>query len=401
VFSPGWQGRLACALLRRFRPILAIGTRVPGWVILTKFRDVTEMLERDDVFSVCLYGQRMANTFGPFYLGMDGGPEYDRIAAAARAAVRPTDHARLSTMVREHVGTLVDRARPSGALDVIADLAGPVHLRFTGDYFGIPGPDGRDADVLRWYRTTTFYIFNFWAGAAFDMAAVQAGAAVREYVDGVVAARRSGGGPARDDVLGRLLTSGLDDATVGHTIAGIVSGSLEPGIGNFARVLDRLLDLPDEQFASAQRAARTGDYGTVRRFVREAMRFSPYPPYTWRFCTRDYMIAAGTPRQRLIPQGALVVPLLLGAMFDGDVVSDPNGFQTDRPEGNYLNFGHGLHSCLGRYLGEMLITEMTRGMLALPGIRRAPGNAGHPQSGTSGAIPEGYYSLHFTVQFDA
>jgi cytochrome P450 len=133
----------------------------------------------------------------------------------------------------------------------------------------------------------------------------------------------------------------------------------------------------------------------------EAARFSPYPPYTWRYCTQDYMIAAGTKRQRVIPEGALVVPLLLGAMFDGEVVADPNAFRPGRPESDYLNFGHGLHACIGRTLGEMLMVEMVRGVLALPGIRRAPGQAGHPTSGKAGTIPEGYFALHFRVQFDA
>jgi cytochrome P450 len=410
VFDPGWQGRLACAVLRRFKPILFVGTRIPGWVVLTRFPDVVEVLERDDVFSVCLYGQRMANTFGPFFLGMDRGPGYDSARAAARAAVRSTDVPRVQERVRDHVHTLVEAARGRGALDVIADLAEPVHLGFAADYLGIPGPDGRAADVLRWFRTTTFYIFNFWTGAAFDMAAVQAGGAVREYVDGIVRDRRAGRIAARDDVLGRLLGatadpaaagSGLDDVTVGHTIAGIVSGALEPGIGVFARVLDRLLDLTPEQLAPARRAAHTGDDATLRRFIREAARFSPYPPYAWRYCTRDYMLAAGTPRQRVIPAGSLVVPLLLGAMFDGEVVKNPNAFEPGRPQEQYLNFGHGLHECLGQMLGSMMILEMVRAVLALPRLRRAPGTAGHPRAGSSGTIPEGYYALHFTIQFDA
>jgi cytochrome P450 len=179
-FEPGWQGRLAVETLRRVRPILSVGTRVPGWVVLTKFRDVVEVLERDDVFSVRLYGQRMENTFGPFYLGMDHGPDYDRVNAAVRAAVRPRDMAHLRQQVRRHVETLIERARPQQSLDVIADLAEPVHLGFTGDYFGVPGPNGEAADVLRWFRATTFFIFNFWAGAAFDVAAVEGGRAVRD-----------------------------------------------------------------------------------------------------------------------------------------------------------------------------------------------------------------------------
>jgi cytochrome P450 len=403
VMDPGWQGRLGCALLRRWKPILAIGTRVPGWVVLTKFRDVIEVLERDDVFSVELYGQRMANTFGPFYLGMDRGPAYDRIAEAARKAVRPDDLPVLRERVRQHVGALIEQARPTGTLDVIAGLAEPVHLAFTRDYFGIPAADDRAADVLRWFRTTTFYVFNFWAGAAFDRAAVAAGGAVRQYVAEVVAARAAGRSPARDDVLGRLLAlrqGAFDEATVGHTVAGIVSGSLEPGIGVFARVLDRLLGLPADQLATAQRAAADGRDGTLLAYVREAARFAPYPPYAWRVCTRDYMIAAGTPRQRLIPEGALMVPLLLGAMFDPEVVTDPDSFKPGRPAAHYLNFGHGLHACLGRTLGEMLLVEMARGVLSLPGLRRAAGAAGHPANGPKGAIPEGYYALHFAVAFD-
>jgi cytochrome P450 len=399
---------LLFAILRRLKPIVVLGTRIPGWVVLTRYDDVVAMLARDDVFSACLYQQRMEQTLGAFILGMDETPQYRREWGAVRDAIRPGDLDRVRALAADTARAIVERAIPAGRLDVGADLAEPVHLRYAADYYGFPGPGDSATDVLRGFRTTAFYIFNFWIGGAFEMAAIQAGADLQRAIARQVAERKAHGPGGPDDFIGRLLAQQrnasdgtLDDDAVRRLVGGTVSGSLEPGIGMFVRAMDRLVDLPAHELGVLRGAARDGNDAAVLRFVLEAARFNPFPPYAYRYCTKDFVMAPGTRRERIIPQGATVVPLFQSAMFDGGVVRRPTVFQPGRPDAAYLNFGHGQHECLGRRLGEVMLTEMAKPLLALRGLRRASGARGRMQSGPAGVIPEGYYTRHLVLEFDA
>ena len=55
-------------------------------------------------------------------------------------------------------------------------------------------------------------------------------------------------------------------------------------------------------------------------------------------------------------------------MFDPALFPDPLAFRPGRPFENYFHFGHGLHQCLGKYVGMVLIPEMVRQVLLLPHV---------------------------------
>jgi cytochrome P450 len=406
-FRTGWQQRLVLALLRWLKPILFIGSRIPGWVVLTRHGDVLEALARDDAFSPRLAEQRMRETLGPFFLGMDDTPRYKREWEAAHACIRDVDLPRIRALASKVAHECIEKVRPTGRLDVVEDLAEIVHLRYAADYYGLPSLDDPDPGaVLRAFRQTTFYTFNWWIGGAFEISAVEGGTFLQDYIARQLAARKSGnGGP--DDFLGRLLEmqrgnypDAPDDDVIRTTVGGVVSGSLEPGIGMFVRAMDQLLDLSDTTFGVLQRAARAGDGATVLGYVLEASRFNPYPPFLYRYCTKDFLMAPGTRRQCTIPSGATVVAVLASAMLDSHAVPKPNDFQPDRPAATYVNFGHGQHICIGKHLAEILMTEMAMAVLSLRKLRRARGKDGQLQSGTPGTLPDGYYTRHLIVEFE-
>jgi cytochrome P450 len=407
-FSTGWQQRLVLALLRRLKPILFVGTRIPGWVVLTRHGDVLEALARDDAFSPCLAEQRMRETLGPFFLGMDDTPRYRREWAAAHDCIRQGDLDRIRTLAATVAGACVEKARPYGSIDVVAGLAEIVHLRYAADYYGLPSRDDPDPGaVLRAYRSTTFYTFNWWIGGAFEIAAVEGGKFLQDYIARQMAARRSTNGTGPDDFMGRLLDmqkkndpNALDDDAVRTTIGGVVSGSLEPGIGMFVRAIDQLMFLPAASLGRVQRAAREDDDETVLGYVLEGSRFNPYPPFLYRYCTEDFLMAPGTRRKRTIPKGATVVAVLASAMLDSHAVPSPCSFKPGRPDATYVNFGHGQHLCIGKAIAEILLVEMAKAVLRLRGLKRAPGKNGQLATGTPGTLPDGYYTEHLILEFE-
>src|ERR1051326_1164340 len=65
---------------------------LPHLAIVSRYDDVLEVLQREDVFSVSeIYLDKMVETTGPFPLGMQDGSQYEREIGQMRAAVHPDD----------------------------------------------------------------------------------------------------------------------------------------------------------------------------------------------------------------------------------------------------------------------------------------------------------------------
>lgn len=65
----------------------------------------------------------------------------------------------------------------------------------------------------------------------------------------------------------------------------------------------------------------------------------------------------------------MVLPLVLSAMFDKTVYPDPDKFNPARPQYKTFHFGMGLHECMGRYIGAVMIPEIIRQLLKRPNLR--------------------------------
>ncbi|MBA2751493.1 MAG: hypothetical protein H0U41_04540, partial [Actinobacteria bacterium] len=123
--------------LRRVAPMLRIGRRV----VVTRRADVLEILHRDQDFTIAEVNSPAINRWsGLFILGMDRGEMYDREVGALRRAAPPEDLSRLRAFAASTAAELVDRVRPVGRIDVVADFARVAPTRLVADYFGVPGP---------------------------------------------------------------------------------------------------------------------------------------------------------------------------------------------------------------------------------------------------------------------
>ena len=373
-------------LLRRHAPLLKLG----GRVIVTRHDDVVNVLDRDEDFTIApVNGPSIERINGPFILGMDRGPEYDRDHAALRAAARREDAERIRELARSAAARHVEAARPRHRMEVVQNLTRAVPAELVEVYFGFPGPDR--ATLQRWLRNLFQDTFANPINDPFvRQAALRSAAELKAWALPEITRRRAEGTAGADDVMGRLIAMGAthpfaDDDWVRRNIAGLIVGAVDT-ISRFSVLaVDELLRRPAE-LAGAHAAARAGNLDVVRQYAWEAVRFNPHTPLMARRCARGAVLAAGTKRERTVPAGASMLIGTLSAMFDGEAFPEPGRFRIDREIRSYLYFGWGMHQCFGLGINLVVIPEIVAALLRLEGLRRAPGRDG--RVALDGPFPE-------------
>ena len=198
----GWlmQQALAAApfgfrLLRRFRPILRIGSTY----IVSRYDDVVEVFNTDSAFMVP-YKTNLDVITGnkPFFLGMADGPAYRAALTAMQQVVKRGDLIALAAKTEAMAQDAVNQAE--GRIDVVADLVRPVTFKLFADYLGVPEPTEGRLDV--W--ATRLFEFQFSSSPKdLTLRADAIAPAFRAHID-VEIARRKSASP-HDDMLGRCL----------------------------------------------------------------------------------------------------------------------------------------------------------------------------------------------------
>jgi cytochrome P450 len=123
---------------------------------------------------------------------------------------------------------------------------------------------------------------------------------------------------------------------------------------------------------AARAAALTDDPAAVDGFVFEALRFRPAFPYFFRTCEQDTVLGRNEPYETPIEKGTTVLALTHSAMFDPKALSHPDDFDPTRGMVNQFHFGRGLHECLGRAIGGVMVPEIVRQSLRLKGLTVGP-----------------------------
>ena len=385
----GWVGdqvlRAAPAVMSVLRRVWPIAGRGGFWIV-TRYDDVLEVFRADAAFGVPYHENLDVITDRqPFFLGMGDTPEYRAQLDLARGVMRPGDLPRLGDEAEARAAAIV--AASGGQVEVVG-LVRRVAFDLVAGYFGVPEPAAGRLDVWG----SRLFEFQF-TGSVADkawLAEVEAIArAFREHIDAVIAARQPGG---PDDVLGRCMAAGMDKVAI-RTLAlcMIVGGPPQPPMV-VPQGIEQLLRRP-EWLAAAGEAARAGEDGRLHDILFEAMRFDPLAPGLKRTVLKEYTVAAGTKRARLIPQEATVVAGFASAMKDPRRVSMPETFVPGRAAHEYVHFGHGLHECFGRYLNHAVLHRIVKPLLARPGLRRAAGAEGR-------LLKNGAFADRLVVVFD-
>jgi cytochrome P450 len=344
--------------------------------LVAQFRDVEEILHREEIFSVSPYLPRMMGVIGPFVLSQDITPGYDHDISIMRLVVRRDDLPRVKDIVSRRAAEIVGGLfRESGPMDIVQTLTRKVPVRLADEYYGFSAPN--DEQMMAWARACfrEFFI-NLLNDPAVRAPAVAAGAEMRKRLDALLAERRASN-DGKDDVMGRLLrlqcagdVAGLDDDGVSRTLMGLVIGMVETTSQAAVQALLVLFSMPDA-LARAAAAAKADDDDALAGLVFEALRFRPINPMVQRVAKQDYRLAAGEPHETLIRKGTSVFALTSSAMFDPRVLEAPEQFRPDRPDYDYLHFATGLHACYGRYISRIQIPQILKPLLKLKGLRPA------------------------------
>lgn len=361
-------------VLRRFQPILRLGTTY----IVTLHDDVREVFGTDAAFQVPYNPNLDVITGGePFFLGMADTPQYHAGIDAMRRVVRADDLPLLAKRAEEQAEAIVSRS--GGRMDVVDQLVRRVSFDMIAEYFGVPEPPEGRLDV--W--ATRLFEFQF-ASSPKDLelrAQVEEIAPeFRAHIDREIT-RRKANYDSRDDVLVRCLklqadgVSGFSDTEIRTAVlCMIVGGPPQPPMV-VPQAMEQLLRRRDA-LAAAQAVALADKDEQLRNIILEAMRFDPLAPGLPRLAIKDWTIARGTNRERLIPQGATVIAAFASAMMDNRRVPEPTRFNPNRHRHEYIHFGLGLHECFGRHINGATLHMMLKPLLKRPNLRRAPGPEG-------------------------
>lgn len=380
------------AFLRRFIPILT----VKGWAFISRYDDVTEVLRRQDVFAVPFGAKIELLNDGPnFLLGMPDSPDYQALHKIVADAFPTSDNlAIVGPVAAEEAEALISAG--NGRIDAIRDLITRVPTRVCERYYGVAVPD----EVRFGHITIAMSTFMFGDptdNPAVHAEAVKAGNELRPMVDAAIARARDNRTPG-DTIVSRLVQptandgKGVPDPIIRTILIGMITGFVPTNTMGAGHMLEMLLRRPD-MMAAARAAALADDDELLKRVLWEAFRFLPLNPGPFRTCAADAVVAAGTPRAKLIRKGTKMMVGTHPAMFDPRRVTDPNRFDPSRPSRDNLTFGYGLHWCIGAPLAEAQIVATLKPLILRPNLRRAPGKAGQLQK-------DGPFPAHLMVEFD-
>jgi cytochrome P450 len=330
-----------------------------GWVV-TRFDDVNKLLRDRSISSeitnatpnplTIMELERLAerSRASETIVLMDD-PDHARVRKLMSEPFRPSEIARLQARVEERIeGALDDLRAERGSgvieLDLVADFAYPLPVEIFSEMLGVPDEDHARFRYLSQQVAKT--VDPVMSGAERDecMAALDE---MHEYLTAQAAHKRAE--PA-DDLMSALVHAADDDGvpfTDSELIAQLVTLYLaghEPvasllGAGTLA-----LLRHPDEL------AKLQADPTLIRNAVHELLRFDGPNHFMRRITTQPTLVGdVELPAGEVIyasPAAANRDPARWGDTADQVVV--------DRPEAHqHLQFGAGVHACLGSHLARL------------------------------------------------
>jgi cytochrome P450 len=261
-------------------------------------------------------------------------PDHTRLRGVMAGSFTSQRVAALRPRVIEFADDLLDGVAGQREIDLVPAYALPLPMRVVCELLGLPASDHE--------------LFRDWATllvTSEDMRLFgEALNGMRTYLAEALATKRLA--PA-DDILTDLITaqdSGQLDAdeAVSMALFLLVAGH-ETTVSLIGNATLALLRDP------AQMAWLKGNLDRAGEVIDELLRFdAPVSIATLRFAAEPITLAGVD-----IPEGEFVMISLAGANRDPERFSDPDVLNLARRASSHLSFGHGVHRCLGQFLGRM------------------------------------------------
>jgi cytochrome P450 len=271
-------------------------------------------------------------------------PEHERMRKLVNRVFTPRAIASLEPMVRDTVNSVVKQLDPS-SFDAVADFSALFPVEIITAMLGVPAEDRQQ---LRLWLDKGLEREQGAMGPSAEgvEAMLQSGA----YYYELIQQRRAK--PQDDMISGLIEAQVVEDGEVRRLddieIAGFASMLGGAGAETVTKLVGNAVvvfaDNPD-QWQKLQH-----DRSKVPAAFEELLRYEGPSQYQVRCTTRDVTVRGTT-----IPAASAVLLINGSASRDERAFPDPDRFDIDRKRkiGYNLNFGYGIHSCLGAALARM------------------------------------------------
>jgi len=330
--------------------------------------------------------------------GITSGPLWDRVTASL-LSVNGNDHARLRRLVSKAftpravarldktivdiINQLIDPLMAEGRSEVVGDIARPYPVPVICELLGAPQQDWR---LFSEWADEFFKTFT-WNAAAYEPEILAAWGELDDYVDGMVAERRTS---PTDDLISELIRAEDDGDRLSMDELRMLAGGLlmagtDTTRNQVAAAVDVLCDHPEQWDLLAEHPE------LAMKAVEELMRFYPVVFGAMRMTVEDVEYEGV-----VIPAGTFVVVNTAAANRDPDVYDDPDRLDITREGAAPMQtFGAGAHYCLGANLARRELAEALAAMARrMRKLRRAGPAAWKPMVGIAGPAV-------LPVEFDA
>lgn len=328
-----------------------------GWM-LTSFADVQRVLKDPAISSVIDNATPTPNTemeierraeigYEANPLPLLDEPDHRRVRQMIAPTFRKGSVKDLHATIERHVDDLIDaiveREGPSGSFDLIADLAYPMPVMVICELMGIPDEDGEQ--FRRWVQLVALGLDPIIDAETRD-ATLTGGEELRDYLRAQVAEKQA---DPTDDLTSALVhyTDDGDQLSADELIAQLqtlyVAGH-EPVTAVLGNGMYGMLAQPDELSCLWDTPTLVPDA------VVELLRYDGPNQFVRRIALEDLELSGGT-----VPAGAVLYPCIGAANHDPATFgADADDVRVDRPEAvHHLQFGAGVHSCLGTHLARL------------------------------------------------
>ncbi len=358
------------AELRANRPVLVL----PELTFCTRHADCTLILRRHDVFGVDLYKPKQ----GDYWMAQDDTARHFREKSIMKAILDHEDLAPMRAWVGEETAARLKAA--GGSIDYVRQIGRAVPAALVEHWFGFTGADPEKLiEWSYWNQQNAFHNQPFDAPGPVSPEDIEKnmsrGNVMMALFIGRLVAKRTIAvklGSEAQDSISRLLRLVFCDSLKFNlkqlifNVGGLLIGAVETTSHGTANALSFLMEDP-ARLAAAKAAA--DDPAKFDGFVFEALRFKPAFPYFFRTAHRPTVLAGGTEHATEVPVGTTVLAVAHSAMFDAAGFSDPDAFDPARDHSDCFTLGQGIHECLGRAIATVMMPEMVRQMLLLPGLK--------------------------------
>jgi cytochrome P450 len=319
---------------------------------LTRYEDVSAAIKDYETFSsakgVTLDIVKAAasgetnDALGKIIISLDP-PEHERMRKLVNRVFTPRAVTALESLVRETIDRYVSQLDPT-SFDAVADFAALFPVEIITTMLGVPAEDRQQQRL--WLDKSLERDEGIGMSAESIEAVMKSGA----YYYDLIQQRRA---QPQDDMISRLIeTEIVEDGEVRRLDDIEITGFCTMLGGAGAETVTKLVGNAVVVFADNpdQWQKLREDRSKIPAAFEELLRYEGPSQYQIRTTTRDVTLHGET-----IPTGDPVLLINGSASRDERFFRDADRFDIDRERkvGYNLNFGYGIHSCLGAALARM------------------------------------------------